>query len=400
MNPLALQSLNVSEFRGLGGLKLEEFARINLFVGGNNAGKTSVLEALALFARPLDIDNWVTTAWRREGRGLTVAPLETIKWMFPRGAGEPEDSGQIWIEGEGDFVGRRLLAKYYEERTVAGVLREPGGASSPSGPTSTVGGSSGGSIAWTPSLLPGAESIGREIQLEIDADFIDRVRPQVHKWGNHQNQLKVRIAGDGSMAYGVRPQEPLLPLAVIDASTYRVESRVQSLYSAALEAERPAQDFKSDFLRTLRCIDPGIQRLDLVQTGGGTARLQIKHEMTGITPLSALGDGFRRALTFAVAIPTVRGGVLLIDELETALHVSVLESVLGLLRWAVEEFDVQVFATTHSLEAVDAVVRAFARAPGSVVGYRLERAEAKPVAKRLSGEGLRELRFDMGLEFR
>lgn len=399
MTQLPLQSLNVAEYRGLNGLKLEGFGRINLFVGENNAGKTSVLEALALFSRPLDIDNWVNTAWRREIKGSRIPVAETIKWMFPRCAGEPDDSGRIWIAGQGGFAGRRLLARYNEEKVVAGVLQEPAKGSYDSGQVQGGRGSSGGFASSGTGTFSGAEPIGRALDLDLNADFVRRL-PGGEERGDNQNRTSVRIAEDDSMTYGGRAQEPLLPLAVIDASSHRVEATVQDLYSAALDAEQPNQDLKSDFIRTLQKIDPGIQRLDLVQKGRVTTRLQIKHERTGVTPLSALGDGFRRALMIAVTIPTVRGGVLLIDELETALHVSVLDSVLGLLKWAAEEFDVQVFATTHSLEAVDAVCQNFSESLEKMVVFRLKPMEAGISVKRLTGEFIERIRFERGLDIR
>jgi ABC-type dipeptide/oligopeptide/nickel transport system ATPase subunit len=399
MTPLALQSLDIAEYRGLNGMKLENFARINLFVGGNNAGKTSVLEALALFSRPLDIDNWVNTAWRREIKGSRIPVAETIKWMFPRRAGEPDDSGRIWITGQGGFEGRRLLAQYHEEKVVPGIPQEPVKGSFDIGHTPAgipIAGTNASSGSWG---APPVDQIGRALSLDLTADFIRRL-PGGEERGDNQNRVSVRIAEDDSLTYGGRPQEPLLPLAVVDASAHRVEATVQDLYSAALRAEQPDRDLKSDFIRVLQKIDPGIQRLDLVQTGRVATRLQIKHEKTGVTPISALGDGFRRALMIAVTIPTVRGGILLIDELETALHVKVLDSVLGLLKWATEEFDVQVFATTHSLEAVDAVCHNFASALTEVAGYRLERSEAGPVVKRYPGPFMNDIRFERGLDIR
>jgi predicted ATPase len=375
MTPLALSSLHIAKYRGLNGMKLEDFGRINLIVGSNNAGKTSVLEALALYARPLDIDNWVNTAWRREIKGSRIPIAETIKWMFPHRAGEPDDCGRILIEGQGRFAGRRLLADYYEEKVVAGIVAE--------------------SAKETTS----SEPIGRVMEMRMLADYIHRLADG-REQGDSQHSVSVRITEDDSMAYGGRAQDPLLPLAVIDASSHRVEATVQDLYSAALEAEKPDQDLKGDFVRTLQKIDPGIQRLDLVQKGRVTTRLQIKHEKTGVTPLSALGDGFRRALMIAVTIPTVRGGVLIIDELETALHVSVLKSVLGLLDWAVREFDVQVFASTHSLDAIDAILNSLPNANDELVGYHLSTEGESRRAKRYSGDLWERLRFERGLDIR
>jgi AAA15 family ATPase/GTPase len=50
-----LQSITIHQFRGLRDLELKDLGRINLLVGINNSGKTSVLEALSIYCHPLDI---------------------------------------------------------------------------------------------------------------------------------------------------------------------------------------------------------------------------------------------------------------------------------------------------------------------------------------------------------
>lgn len=52
--PPAISELELTRFRGLGDVALRELGRVNLVVGENNSGKTSVLEALALAANPLE----------------------------------------------------------------------------------------------------------------------------------------------------------------------------------------------------------------------------------------------------------------------------------------------------------------------------------------------------------
>ncbi len=269
MMSLPLQSLEIAKYRGLNGMKLEGFGRINLLVGGNNAGKTSVLEALALFSRPLDIDNWVSTAWRREIKGSRIPVAETIKWMFPRRAGEPDETGRIRIDGQGAFAGRRLLADYHEQRVVPGVPEEP--VKGPYDNTKARGDAgSSGSLVSSGTLSPaGSESsfVGRTLELHLTADFVRRL-PGGEERGHNQNTVSVRIAENDSMNWSASTPEPLLPVAVVDASAHRVEATVQDLYSEALRNEHPNQDLKSDFVRTLQKIDPGVRRLDLVQTGG------------------------------------------------------------------------------------------------------------------------------------
>ena len=49
-----LQDIRIVEYRGLKDLSLSEVGRVNLIVGTNNSGKTSLLEALYLLARQTD----------------------------------------------------------------------------------------------------------------------------------------------------------------------------------------------------------------------------------------------------------------------------------------------------------------------------------------------------------
>src|SRR5438309_8644396 len=50
MDNLILNSLEVHNFRAFRDLKIEHLGRVNLLVGKNNVGKTSLLEAIQLYA--------------------------------------------------------------------------------------------------------------------------------------------------------------------------------------------------------------------------------------------------------------------------------------------------------------------------------------------------------------
>ena len=42
------KNIDIKNFRGIEHLKIDDFARVNVFLGQNNSGKSSVLEALML----------------------------------------------------------------------------------------------------------------------------------------------------------------------------------------------------------------------------------------------------------------------------------------------------------------------------------------------------------------
>lgn len=61
-----LENITIHRFRGLRDLTLQDLGEINLLVGVNNSGKTSVLEAISTYCCPLDLLAWLNTAWQRE----------------------------------------------------------------------------------------------------------------------------------------------------------------------------------------------------------------------------------------------------------------------------------------------------------------------------------------------
>ena len=69
-------------------------------------------------------------------------------------------------------------------------------------------------------------------------------------------------------------------------------------------------------------------------------------------PVTQLGQGFNRLLDIYSEIVVSDAKVLLIDEIENGLHHSVMPVIWKGLFLAAKEFDVQIFATTHSWECI------------------------------------------------
>lgn len=69
-------------------------------------------------------------------------------------------------------------------------------------------------------------------------------------------------------------------------------------------------------------------------------------------PLGSHGDGMRRLLALSLALIQSEGGVLLVDEIDTGLHYSVLGQMWQLVVETARRADVQVLATTHSSDCV------------------------------------------------
>jgi AAA15 family ATPase/GTPase len=92
-------------------------------------------------------------------------------------------------------------------------------------------------------------------------------------------------------------------------------------------------------------------------------------------PAPQLGQGFNRLLRIYSALLSANAKVFLIDEVETGLHHSILPTVWKGLAAVARIEGVQIFATTHSREAILAAHRVFAKEPSYDFAYhRLERS--------------------------
>jgi ABC-type Mn2+/Zn2+ transport system ATPase subunit len=103
----------------------------------------------------------------------------------------------------------------------------------------------------------------------------------------------------------------------------------------------------------------------------------------------------------ATTLPTLgQGGLLLLDEVETGIHVAALERVFHWLTESARSLGVQVIATTHSLEAVDALLAGPLGVKDDLVTYHLEQTPEQTKVRRFDRDLLARLRRERGLDVR
>lgn len=108
-------------------------------------------------------------------------------------------------------------------------------------------------------------------------------------------------------------------------------------------------------LRTLQCVDANIE--DVLFVGAGDDQderyhLTPKVVVKGSDSSQFLGRGVLWALKLALKASTIAGGVFLVDDIESGLHYSVQDRIWRQLFTMAEDFDLQIFATTHSWDCV------------------------------------------------
>ncbi|MGK7883161.1 MAG: ATP/GTP-binding protein [Crocosphaera sp.] len=105
-------------------------------------------------------------------------------------------------------------------------------------------------------------------------------------------------------------------------------------------------------IKALQIINPDIERIGFtVSQYTKQIRLKIKGEDQPI-PLSSMGQGMNRILGLITTAVILENGVLLIDEIETGLHYKAQTDMWRLLIKTAQELNVQIFATTHSWDCI------------------------------------------------
>lgn len=383
-----LDNLTIHRFRGLRDLTLQDLGQINLLVGGNNSGKTSVLEAISTYCRPLDPLEWLNTSWRREIKYSRQPQLDALKWLFPQNREVDKADlyeGETYVSGNGTFLVRESRALYQEfegfyelndkENNTESELEIDGLNDKENNTESEL-------------EIDGIESDnilrGAELELNVKTSFdpLEELSVTFEIWENQ------RFINRKNRSTAVLPIDTVTPFS------HRIEQLQISLLSEAVFL-----GIKPEVIKLLQLMDSEITDLVILSPTGKRPSLYIDHKRIGISPLSIFGDGVRRLLFIALTLAKVRDGVLLIDEIETAIHTEALRSSFAwIVQWC-KQMNVQLFATTHSLETIDALLDA-SDSETDLVLYRLEKEESQTKAVRIERERLQRLREDLGQEVR
>ncbi|MCH8148506.1 MAG: ATP-binding protein [Planctomycetes bacterium] len=143
------------------------------------------------------------------------------------------------------------------------------------------------------------------------------------------------------------------------------------------------------FLEALRIIYPGIRSIATIATVKVGAMLYADVGLDRKIPLSLLGDGTNRIAQIALAMGRAHGGVLLVDDIDSGLHHSVLPKIWEWLASATKLFDCQVIATTHSYECIRAAKEGLPPQLWNEFAYfRLDRENDTITSTRYSADNL------------
>lgn len=344
--------IEINRYRGLKDVVLDNLSRINVLVGENNSGKTSILEAIQLLSDPFSKVLLFETAIRRF-RMLLAGPDshmgELLKWIFPQGSG-----GHKPIE----------LTLHQADKQIP---------------------------------------VSFEL---VEQEFVD-VNLLINSRGSHftsksglptkiEQKVAIKVADDdelveisGKFPIEDMPKKNLYKVThIIDGSAFRVVSADQ-VGTVILDQK------KDELIAILKQFDHEITGIEIIPFFEST-QVYIQKNNKELMPLSSFGDGLQKVVYVASKLLSIQDGVLLLDEAEVGIHTKMIPTFFEWLSKLAEEHNVTIFMTTHSLEAVDGVLAANEKSLENVSFYRLEENKVK----RFSGERMYGIRYDFGMEVR
>jgi AAA15 family ATPase/GTPase len=381
-----IDNLTIHRFRGIRDLTLENLGQINLLVGINNSGKTTVLEAIYTYCNSLDPLAWLNTAWRREIKSSRKSKLESLKWLFPQNIQNNSDyfyQGETKVSGNGNFGVVESKATYQEFEEIWDSTKDSNEEDEEENlmddrdnDNNEVRRGADLKLTFTPSKLISKLDIFEDKNQELP------ISKEFKIWENQPLTILNKYRSNW------------LSVDTITPFSHRTEQLQIKLLTDAI-----LKNLKPEIVELISMIDSEIIDLDILDPTGKKSRLYVIHKTLGFTPLSAFGDGVRRLLFMALTIAKLKDGILLIDELETAIHTeALLSSFSWLVKWC-REMNIQLFATTHSLETVDAMLNA-SELKNDLVLYRLYQKDLETQAIRIDQVKLTRIRENLGLEVR
>jgi hypothetical protein len=342
-NTIHFESLNIKSYKGLSNLKVNKLNKINLFAGENNAGKTSLLEAVRLLIAQNDANNFLAL---QELRGKFSEQKMPTSWVV-------ENVGEN-IEMEG-FFGLKGLS--------ASLIIEP--------------------YKEEDETIDSSNYLG---SFRFKGSFMGQ---------NNDSSIKLFENKDNGYELSTKGLNHLCSFAYYSPFG---NFRNSDLYNAHAKSEEIKYMSKViDFLRS--SIDEDILDISLVEKNGLKRFLVNHNNFEKKVDLLQFGDGlqniFKTALLFAIA----ENGIVLIDEMGTAIHHSLLIEYSKFIQQLSEKFNTQVFITSHSDECIDAFVENN-YSNDSISMYHLENEDGISKCKYITGKRYKELNELMGIDLR
>jgi AAA15 family ATPase/GTPase len=354
-----LKSLKIENFRGFRSFELQQLGRVNLLVGTNNSGKTSILEAIQLLCLRTNLEPLMNVMISRgefsqnEGRSsdARLAPSLMLDLCHLFYNHKIDLNSELFISG---------LQNGNDEKLTMVIKRK--------------------------------RFDGNDGRINDDSETLDDEQTElVVQWLSERENEEVAIKNRWfplSTDFGLPTDN--IRRSSRDTGSLPINTRFVTPFS--LPANEMIEMFEDYVVlkpeeeiinQALNSIEPKIERIAPISSRKNTysrlnSRAGFLVKLAGSdqrVPIGSMGDGMWRMLGLALSVVSAKGGVLLVDEIDTGLHFTVMSDMWKLIWETAKRLDVQVFATTHSSDCWTSLAEIAKSEDASEQGITIHRIE-------------------------
>lgn len=309
-----LKNLTINSFRGLNNVNFSAFNHVNLILGDNNSGKTSLLEIISILSNLNDFNNILRTTQIRRNKGIhSVSVFESFKSMFST------KTNKIGFLCDTEIGSISFLIKC--EEVMLEVVKED-------------------------LINTNLNIIRRKYDSIIGTMQPTLVGNMKININNSIKDMPIKLSSISRTVYPLHQNNNIINVVYLSPVSHLTENVFNNIIKI--------DEYKEICVELLRLFDPNIYDMVYLKNElTGFANEYLKHKELDLIPLSSFGDGIKKVLSIANAIISAKNGILLIDEIDTSIHSDYYLDVFNFLIKTALKFNVQLFITTHNIEAID-----------------------------------------------
>lgn len=317
-----IKSISIENFRCFHQTKIDGFGQVNLIGGQNNAGKTTLLEAVYLANNPHSKSViFLKQKLRNEAADLDH-PERTWSSLFHHFKKDSEI--KLFVETAGATFGARFICKESHEKpgqvAVSNKKDEDG-------------------------LMKIEDDSGIEGRVILSS--LVSYHYLQHRQGAEPN---MRLDSNlGSKSFGIRGVLPA-PLLYPNFVPAGFKSNPATLAENFERLRYQGRD--QVILEGIQLIESSIERVEVFNFG--EKRIYLKRQGEDFMPITLFGDALNKVTDIILRIVSNSNSILLIDEIENGIHYSHHRDLWKFVFKLAAQFGVQIFAASHSYEMIRA----------------------------------------------
>lgn len=328
-----LNSVDIKNYRNLKTLRINSLARVNLITGKNNTGKSTLLEAIAIYATKGDL--------------TFIYQLLRDRGEIYRQAEKNKDVTESNIMALSSLFADRIVGFKKDDSISIGSLENTLFGEEKSLDESV----SMRFVKYSDDLQidnQGGTTRKRTLLIEDDADKL---------LADFKVGLEISV---GDISYILSLDEGRfydrfgLSRGLGKSENYQfIKTRnIDREINGRLWDNIALTEKEQYAIEALKIIEPSTERIAFIESlRERTAVIKLSNT-ANVLPLRSMGDGINRILTIILALVNSDKGFLLIDEFENGLHHTVQEQLWNIIFNLSQKLNVQVFVTTHSEDSI------------------------------------------------